>query len=35
MTQKDFVVSADGHLLEPLDLFRTRLPENLRHMAVW
>ena len=27
MTQKDFVVSADGHLLEPTDLFRTRLPE--------
>ena len=30
MTQKDFVVSADGHLLEPTDLFRTRLPEHLR-----
>ncbi len=30
-----FVVSADGHLLEPTDLFRTRLPENLRHLAVW
>ena len=27
MTQKDFVVSADGHLLEPIDLFKTRLPE--------
>ena len=27
MTSKDFVVSADGHLLEPTDLFRTRLPE--------
>ena len=26
MTQKDFVVSADGHLLEPIDLFKTRLP---------
>ena len=25
MTQKDFVVSADGHLLEPTDLFRTLL----------
>ena len=30
MTQKDFVVSADGHLLEPTDLFRTRLPKHLR-----
>ena len=35
MTQKDFVVSADGHLLEPIDLFKTRLPEHLRHLAVW
>ncbi len=35
MTEKDFVVSADGHLLEPIDLFKTRLPENLRDMAVW
>ena len=30
MTDKDFVVSADGHLLEPTDLFRTRLPKHLR-----
>jgi predicted TIM-barrel fold metal-dependent hydrolase len=35
VTTDDFVVSADGHLLEPVDLFRTRLPANLRHMAVW
>jgi predicted TIM-barrel fold metal-dependent hydrolase len=35
MTQKDFVVSADGHLLEPIDLFKTRLPEHLRDLAVW
>src|SRR5262245_3486557 len=35
MVDKDFVVSADGHLLEPIDLFKTRLPENLRHLAVW
>src|SRR4029077_7918025 len=35
MTQKDFVVSADGHLLEPTDLFRTRLPKPLRDRAVW
>ena len=32
---KDFVVSADGHLLEPTDLFRTRLPKHLRDRAVW
>ena len=30
MTTKDFVVSGDGHLLEPIDLFRTRLPKHLR-----
>ena len=35
MGQKDFVVSADGHLLEPTELFRERLPEHLRHLAVW
>ena len=35
MTQKDFVVSADGHLLEPTDLFKTRLPKHLRDRAVW
>lgn len=32
---RDFVVSADGHLLEPVDLFRTRLPKHLRDRAVW
>ena len=32
---EDFVVSADGHLLEPIDLFRTRLPKHLRDRAVW
>jgi predicted TIM-barrel fold metal-dependent hydrolase len=32
---KDFVVSADGHLLEPTDLFRTRLPAHLRDRGVW
>jgi predicted TIM-barrel fold metal-dependent hydrolase len=32
---KDFVVSADGHILEPTDLFRTRMPEHLRDRAVW
>src|SRR5665213_1251749 len=35
MTKSDFVVSADGHLLEPPDLFRTRMPEHLRDRAVW
>ena len=35
MTQQDFVVSGDGHLLEPIDLFKTRLPEHLRARAVW
>ena len=35
MADKDFVVSGDGHLLEPTDLFRTRLPEHLRDRAVW
>lgn len=35
MTQKDFVVSGDGHLLEPTDLFKTRLPKHLRDRAVW
>lgn len=33
--ERDFVVSADGHLLEPIDLFATRLPVALRHLAVW
>ena len=31
----DFIVSADGHILEPSDLFRTRLPKHLRDRAVW
>jgi predicted TIM-barrel fold metal-dependent hydrolase len=35
MTERDFVVSADGHLLEPVDLFKTRLPVHLRERAVW
>ena len=32
MATKDFVVSADGHLLEPIDLFKTRLPSTC---ATW
>jgi predicted TIM-barrel fold metal-dependent hydrolase len=35
MTEKDFVVSADGHILEPTDLFLARLPKHLRDRAVW
>jgi predicted TIM-barrel fold metal-dependent hydrolase len=35
VTEKDFVVSADGHILEPTDLFLTRLPKHLRDRAVW
>jgi hypothetical protein len=31
----DFIVSADGHILEPVDLFRTRMPAHLRDRAVW
>ncbi len=31
----DFIVSADGHILEPTDLFKTRLPQHLRDRAVW
>jgi predicted TIM-barrel fold metal-dependent hydrolase len=33
MSPKDVVVSADGHLLEPTDLFVTRLPKHLRDRA--
>ena len=35
MIENDFVVSGDGHVLEPIDLFRTRLPKHLRDRAVW
>jgi predicted TIM-barrel fold metal-dependent hydrolase len=31
----DFVVSGDGHLIEPMDLFQTRLPKHLREQASW
>ena len=33
--ETEFVVSADGHVLEPTDLFVTRLPKHLRDRAVW
>ena len=35
MTADQLVVSADGHILEPTDLFTTRLPKHLRDRAVW
>src|SRR3974377_193860 len=35
MINGDFVVSGGGHLLEPTDLFKTRLPRQLRDRAVW
>ena len=33
--QRGLVVSADGHILEPTDLFKTRLPKHLRDRGVW
>jgi hypothetical protein len=35
MTEQQLVISADGHILEPTDLFVTRLPKNLRDRGVW
>jgi predicted TIM-barrel fold metal-dependent hydrolase len=35
MIANDFVVSGDGHVLEPVDLFKSRLPKQLRDRAVW
>jgi predicted TIM-barrel fold metal-dependent hydrolase len=35
MAKSDFVVSADGHIVEPTDLFRTRLPKHLRDRGFW
>ena len=35
MSQQELVVSADGHILEPTDLFKTRLPRQLRDRGVW
>lgn len=32
---QDVLVSADGHFVEPTDLFLTRLPKHLRDLAVW
>jgi predicted TIM-barrel fold metal-dependent hydrolase len=30
-----FVVSGDAHIIEPVDLFKTRLPKSLRDRALW
>jgi predicted TIM-barrel fold metal-dependent hydrolase len=35
MYDKNFVFSADGHILEPTDLFLTRFPKHLKDRAVW
>jgi predicted TIM-barrel fold metal-dependent hydrolase len=32
---KEFVVSGDSHIIEPVDLFKTRLPAHLRERALW
>lgn len=32
---KEFVVSGDSHIIEPVDLFKTRLPKHLRDRALW
>jgi predicted TIM-barrel fold metal-dependent hydrolase len=32
---KEFVVSGDSHVIEPVDLFKTRLPKQLRDRALW
>ena len=32
---EDILVSADGHFVEPTDLFVSRLPKHLRELAVW
>ncbi|SEO69677.1 amidohydrolase family protein [Trujillonella endophytica] len=31
----DFIVSADAHLIQPPDLFTTRMPRHLRDRALW
>jgi len=32
---KEFAVSGDTHIIEPVDLFKTRLPVGLRDRALW
>ena len=31
----DFIVSGDTHIIEPTDLFKTRLPKHMRDRALW
>src|SRR3954469_2567080 len=35
MIGRDFVVSGDGHVLEPTDLYKPRLPKHLGDRGVW
>ncbi|MCD4533657.1 amidohydrolase [Nocardioides sp. cx-169] len=32
---KEFVVSGDSHIIEPVDLYKDRLPKHLRDRALW
>ena len=32
---KEFIVSGDSHVVEPVDLYQTRLPKNMRDQALW
>ena len=32
---KEFLVSGDCHIIEPPDLFKSRLPANMRDRALW
>ncbi|HEX4094788.1 MAG TPA: amidohydrolase family protein, partial [Trebonia sp.] len=32
---KEFIVSGDSHVVEPVDLYKTRLPKNMRDQALW
>lgn len=32
---KEFIVSGDSHVVEPVDLCKTRLPKNMRDQALW
>ena len=32
---KEFIVSGDSHVVEPVDLYKTRLPRNMRDRALW
>lgn len=32
---REFIVSGDSHVVEPVDLYKTRLPKNMRDQALW